>query len=503
MIVRVPNNLDVNKLVLSLNVSKTIRRNLIIKIFYFISRLSITHQNVETFDEGFIRICSNELKRIFGHHRKLVLDLLILERIIHKSVDYTLGGKCNKYKLHKTYQESELRYITLKYEYKDRTGNQTSVLDKFFSKHLKLDGVNEVIQEIVRRVIPKIKSEEELKVFKNKLGIWIQTINDINKNSTWHKRSSTNYRYNSSITNLPRVFKNNLTYKGEQLIHVDIKSSQIYLLASILNYDFFKSNTIKSFTRFINNKNRNKEEVMNYIFSPLMWAHFSKIEGRVFQEKLTSLLRERPIDHYEFRKFREAPFSIDFYSHLFELEFNRKPNSEERNTIKNDIMYVLFEGNRNHRKMVNGVKFINKHYPFVNKSLEYLIDTLGGRDFAILLQRIESYLVLDKIVPKFHNECPMAPIFTIHDSIITTDKYSTILERVMREVLLKETQIEPGLKVEYLIPRLLSEVEIDDIYDKIKKKSTKKKFKKIEWSLLDRNINHAETFISKYKSDLR
>jgi hypothetical protein len=42
------------------------------------------------------------------------------------------------------------------------------------------------------------------------------------------------------------------------------------------------------------------------------------------------------------------------------------------------------------------------------------------------------------------------------------------------------------------------EKDVEDIYEKIKKKSTKRKFKKIEWSLLDRNIEHAETFISNY-----
>ena len=159
-------------------------------------------------------------------------------------------------------------------------------------------------------------------------------------------------------------------------------------------------------------------------------------------------------------------------------------------------MYVLFDGNRNHRKRVEGVRLINKFYPFVNKTIEYLIDTIGGRDFAILLQRVESHLVIDQIVPRFHEECPNAPIFTIHDSIITDEKHSLKLEKIMRETLLRETQIEPGLKVEKLIPRRLMEKEVDDIFKSVKKKSTRRKFKNIEWSLLDRNIKHAEAFIS-------
>ena len=498
MIVRVPNNLDVKEIVSKLGLSKVKSKNLKTKIYYFISRLVMTHQNIETFEEGSIRICTKEIGRIFGHYRKLVMDLLIEERVIYKTIDYEVGGKCNRYMLNKSLQESELRFITLEYEYKNKNEKKYSVLDRFFNHHLKLSGVNNSIRDIVTGIIPYIQSDEELKVFKNKLGIWIQNIEDINNNKTWHKRSATNNRFNSSITNLHRVFKHHLTYNEKQLVQVDIKSSQIYLLASILNYNFFKSNTDKSFSSLINERNTNKESVIYYMFSPLMHAQFSKSKGRRFQEDLSKFLRERPIDHCEFQKFREAPFSKDFYSHLFELEFHRQPNPLERNSIKSDIMYVLFEGNRNHRKRVEGVRLINKYYPFVNRTIEYLIDTIGGRDFAVLLQRLESQLVIDQIVPRFHEECPHAPIITIHDSIITDEKHSLILEEIMREILLRETQIEPGLKVEKLRPRPLMEKDLQDIYAKIKKKSTKGKFKKIEWSLLDRNIKHAEAFISKY-----
>ena len=51
MIVRVPNNLDVKELVSKLGLSETKSKNLKTKIYFFISRLVITYQNVETFEE--------------------------------------------------------------------------------------------------------------------------------------------------------------------------------------------------------------------------------------------------------------------------------------------------------------------------------------------------------------------------------------------------------------------------------------------------------------------
>ena len=47
---------------------------------------------------------------------------------------------------------------------------------------------------------------------------------------------------------------------------------------------------------------------------------------------------------------------------------------------------------------------------------------------------------------------PDAPIFTIHDSVITTKPYVEGLRKVMHNTLFETTGIEPGLSVEELIP---------------------------------------------------
>ena len=124
------------------------------------------------------------------------------------------------------------------------------------------------------------------------------------------------------------------------------------------------------------------------------------------------------------------------------------------------------------------------------------MERVGKRNFSLLLQRVESYLILDCVVPEFHRRCPAAPIFTIHDCIITTEQHKLELTNVMFEVLYKKTVIKPGLSVEKLDPsdphdeNLIKEIR-DDIY----KKSTKSRFKKMSWSIMDKHIETTNEFL--------
>jgi hypothetical protein len=231
------------------------------------------------------------------------------------------------------------------------------------------------------------------------------------------------------------------------------------------------------------------KDIKSHLFSPLMFAHF---EQRKYLGKDEITIR----DHHEFQKFRDAPFQEDFYSHLFELEHGVSPTGAQRKSIKKDIMYVLFQNNRKHRELVEGVRLLEKFYPFVNQFILKIMDRIGKRNFSLLLQRVESYLILDCVVPEFHRRCSVAPVFTIHDCVITTEQHKLELTNVMFEVLHEKTGIKPGLSVEKLDPSdPLYDNFITEIRDDIYKKSTKSRFKKKSWSILDKHIETTNEFL--------
>lgn len=100
------------------------------------------------------------------------------------------------------------------------------------------------------------------------------------------------------------------------------------------------------------------------------------------------------------------------------------------------------------------------------------------------------------MVPEFHRRCPAAPIFTIHDCIITTEKHKLELTEVMYEVLYEKTGIKPGLSVEKLDPSdPIDDSFIKEMKDDIIKKSTKSRFKKMSWSILDKHIETTNEFL--------
>jgi hypothetical protein len=493
MRILIPSNLDINEILLETGLSKRVCGGLKSKIYYLISRLVVHHHNQDNFDEdGHIRICRSELQKIFNRHYPVVIRTLKKKGIIHVEKGYTKGITCKKYRLCDEYQNTDIIYKSIQ-KVKTEKPSETLLLDTFFNDKLTIEGgYKQTLKEIINRVIPHLKTDRETLILKNKLGRWISTINDIENNRYWYKKSSTNYRYNTNITNLSRVLRGNLRYDQSPLIQVDIKSSQIYLLASILNYDFFKSNNpinYQSLTKHII-KSSSTLNPKHYMFSPLMWAHYLKTD---LKETISNDFK----DHPEFQKFRDADFEGDFYSQLFQLEYDVLPSKEQRYEVKKDVMYVLFQNNRAHRKSILGVYLLRKHYPFVEKSILSIIDHIGPSNFAIILQRFESIMLLDQVVPAFHKVCPDAPIFTIHDSVLTTPEYGNELERVMYDVLYKQTGIKPGLSIEYLESKMEITGEfIQKFVIDIRKKSSDRNFKKMKWSILDQHIQLANQFFN-------
>ena len=67
---------------------------------------------------------------------------------------------------------------------------------------------------------------------------------------------------------------------------------------------------------------------------------------------------------------------------------------------------------------------------------------------AILLQHLEATLVLHKACKIIFEERPDIPIFTLHDSIITTEGNEDYINEVLTNVLTQAIGIAPKLKVE-------------------------------------------------------
>lgn len=146
------------------------------------------------------------------------------------------------------------------------------------------------------------------------------------------------------------------------------------------------------------------------------------------------------------------------YEYL-EKAFKRDLNmlNVTRNTAKIAVLQAFFSDNRFiGTKEAEPKKLFSKLFPSVYK----VYATIKRKDktlLAILLQNIESHFIVEVIARRIAKEHPKLPIFTIHDSIVTTVGNEQIVADIMSEELIKGVGKAPSLKFEYWKPEYIDD----------------------------------------------
>jgi len=152
--------------------------------------------------------------------------------------------------------------------------------------------------------------------------------------------------------------------------------------------------------------------------------------------------------------YNETIISEDNKSECYIINVVKTPNqfkrellnfNSRRSVAKHIMLKTLFSSRNYHSDIVNIFK---KYYSEVFKVTQFIKDGRAKNFFPILLQNIEANCVLDYCSEKIAKNNPEMPLFTIHDSIITTSKYELILEREFKKYLKLYFGLEPKLEAE-------------------------------------------------------
>lgn len=322
--------------------------------------------------------------------------------------------------------EPALRFLDERFE-----NSKKELMIKF-----KLKNEQELIQLLEKEKLKK-KREKKLKNPYEQYNSALQVVERLHKKEYLMKIDTTSGRLHTLLTQLPKDLRQFVTFRGQRLVSIDLRNSQPLLAVVLLNSYLILSNPIliSTITKFNPtyqvkspstmlvlpiSQRQNKPDVLNYI----------KIvtEGQYYEE-FGKILKNRgliPDDVEDVRKFAKIATYASFFSSNLHAGF--------------------IEATQHFKKSFPNVYFIFLRVKYNPKGVK--VKEKYHRALAVTLQAFEAELFLYKIAGRINEINPDIPIFTIHDSVVTTLEYQQIVEEVVKDEICKAIGIVPVINIE-------------------------------------------------------
>lgn len=274
----------------------------------------------------------------------------------------------------------------------------------------------------------------------------------IKHRNVYADRNETNLRLDSNITNLKSAYLSMLTIDGQRLSNIDLKNSQfrffVYLLESaerkillgskFSNFPAAKfplAKTAKHTDTSIEEKSKEGEEKMETLLS-ILFSEFCVV-------KVDSSLSLTA----DYKLFKKLVKTGQLYEYIQQLHWKENGIKITRDEAKRLMFKLAFSS---HRYNPEGKQILRKHFP----SIIGLIDEFkkrcivryksegmqqaeardkGNAAFAILLQRIESRVFIDKILAACYKR--KLKVLSKHDSILCRQSDRHIVTKLICRVL--------------------------------------------------------------------
>jgi hypothetical protein len=382
------------------------------------------------------------------------LKYLIANNILIKTLNYSVKRHSNYYKYSENYQNTGFKEIQL---------NNVALIDKILRQKYRLYKKNGKIENNLNKGsggtpysnlenpqnhkindIPvdlfytQLESLQKLEV-NDKVYDEIEKIEDLEKriysqicidkiknNEFYSKRDTTSYRHHSNITSLKKKLRNYLTIEGKTLVNIDIKNSQPYFSLMLLKPDIWFKNNL------------------------LLKEYFEDIPGK--KKKLSTMPQlkrfVKKIPNEEINNYRDIILSGRFYEYFLEKinsDLRIKGQKELiREEIKLEVLKFFFSTNHYQSDIK---KIFKSNFPKILRLLS-LIKKHKNERLAIILQRLESFAIIDQICCEIKKDYPQIPVLTIHDSLVTTENNEKWLKEYISIKLYEITGEYPRLSDE-------------------------------------------------------
>lgn len=255
-----------------------------------------------------------------------------------------------------------------------------------------------------------------------------------NKDFTF-KIDESGYRLHTNITNLMKTIRKHVKYDGKTIVSFDIKNSQPFFLNVITSPTFWQDS----------------EQTQHFNVSFLQRP--SKQFGNVYRRYRKAPLTMRAFAQTQYRStfelFKKVTLDGSLYEFIQKKHIEKTDEKLERDKVKRELISILYDQDRMYRRYQYEIEdTIREVFPGLMEFCNSFKTKDEYNGLALLLQNVESTVVLRIVTANIAKEYPDMPLFTIHDSIGTTEDYGPILGPLVTSEIEKCVGLRPTIKEE-------------------------------------------------------
>lgn len=418
--------------------------------FYYIVDYLVRGMDIEDLDDnaGYVNLNAKKLQKV-NHEYKKYLNHLLQHKFLRTDMKYFVGKKSRGYLINRytdtttfafkkisitdfVIHKKKIKEINELAAVTEATKKQYPFLTKWFDG---LDIDRQKALEELERVFPikitgirgtaKGKASNLAKRFRA-----IHAIEKITRREWYYNIDQNVGRFHSNITNLKKELRNYITYQGQKLVNVDIKNSQPLFSTLLLNKEFYSRNTLCNISSIPNYQSLLSNSYHSYSSLIIMVVKSLK----------------KP-DNEDIKKYNKYVNSGSFYEQIFEEMYPDQPFDKAK---AKTMMFMIYFSRNNYmgQPKAEPKKRFKKLFPNTYKVFR-LLKLCDYTALSRILQRIESNIIIQNVVPRISRERADLPIFTIHDSIVTTLGNEHYTSDIIQQEIFRITGLEAKLGMEY------------------------------------------------------
>jgi len=442
----IPANLRLDELLKSNPPTFSFKRDKFVYISSVITEQTNKYKDRILPDDGFVPLSSTRLMYVVDNYRQY-LDYLLDNQIIESDNQFIIGEKCIHYRLVPTYWTIVAPVVINDFTLCNRIipsytrkgfhpfningKKQYPKLFRYFNPKLVIDDTA-AKKFLSEQFYQSDQMATDIARFNN--GYF--SVENLTAGNYLFKPGEKGHRLYTNLTCMQSDLRRYITYNEQSLVEVDIKTCQLWLTQVLLDERFYYSTT----TDFEFNIHNVVPDLIPSIFPPEQDLYYTIMFVKTLKTPDNSWIPEiesyySTITDHDFYNF----MGREYYDEAYAVQTHREK-------IKKVISYILYSDDNECKAHLKDVFLAN--FPQVIRVFT-MIKQQNHANLAIVMQRIESKLMLQKVTPKFLLEHPGVPLFTIHDSIVCPIGYEEHVQQIIREESIKCIGLTPrfGVKI--------------------------------------------------------